>query len=90
MPSSSCPRAAPISGRRILGTRPGLASLYRYRNFRTNAGVPASRAPDQSGEACDHAEGSSRQSVRRLGKGFRNLRTSGGLPLPQNERAILL
>jgi hypothetical protein len=90
MLSPSCPRAAPVSVRRILGARPGLASSYRYRNFRTNATVPASRVQDQSSEACDHAESTNRQSVRTLRKGFRVLRTGNGLLLPQNERAILL
>ena len=76
MLSPSCPRAAPVSVRHILGARPGLASLYRYRNFRTKAGVLASRVQDQSSEACEHAESTSRQSVRSLCEGFRNLRTS--------------
>jgi len=63
MLSPSCPRATPVSVRRIIGTRPGLASSYRYRNFRTNAGVPASCVKDQSSEACEHAESTRRQSV---------------------------
>jgi len=63
MLSPSCPRAALVSVRRILGAKPGLASLYRYRNFRTNAGVPAARVQDQSSEVCDHAESTRRQSV---------------------------
>jgi hypothetical protein len=74
--SPSCPRAAPVSMRRAVGARPGLPFAYRYRNFRTKAGVPASRLEDQSSETCDHAKSTSSQNVRTLRKGFRILRTS--------------